>query len=89
MKLKEAMKIIGKDDSGFMVHFEKVEGAMLCGGYFPDKHDGENLIETAEEAWLLAQRFASKTKGKYVNIYVIDGDFKPVHDYKMRTFKNR
>jgi len=89
MNFKEAMKIIDSDDSGYMVHFEKIEGSMLRSGYFPDKHADEELIETEVEAWDLAKRFASKTKGKYVNIYVIDSNFRPVADYQNQTIKNR
>lgn len=91
MKFQDAKDIIsGKSNKiGFMVHFEHVEGGMLKSDYFPDKHAGERLIETEGEAWELARKFAKKTRGKCVNIYVIDEHFSPVKEYKNKEIKNR
>jgi hypothetical protein len=89
MKMSEAMEIIGSNESGFMVSYEHVEGCFLASGYFPDKHSGEPLIPTLEEAWALARAFAAKTYGKYVNIYVIDSHFVPVPGYKDGYITNR
>jgi len=90
MKHDEALKIINEGlDSGFMVSFEWVRNGGLISDHFPDKHAGEKLIETEEEAWKLVRKFARKTKGKCVNIYVIKSDFKPVEGYKSQYIKNR
>ena len=91
MKLTEAMKIIEggekEKEPGYMIDFEKVVGGMLHSGHFPEP--GEPLIETEEEAWELAKRFAAQTKGRYVNIYVIGSDFCPVKGYEKKMIKNR
>jgi len=90
MKYDEALKIINEDiNSGYMVAFEWKKGCMLHSDYFPDKHAGEKLIETEEEAWALAKKFADKTKGKVVNVYVVYENFIPVKNYKDRYIKNR
>lgn len=89
MKMTTALEIINREDKGFMVHFDEVKGAMLHSGYFPEKHEGEKLIETADEAWELAKSFAKKTKGKFVNIYVIGSDFRPLPDHSKNTILNR
>ena len=90
MKYQEALEIINnKINAGFMVEFEWVKSGILHSDHFPDKHVGEKLIETEEEAWELARKFASKTKGKCVNIYVIKNNFTPVEKYKLRLIKNR
>ena len=103
MKMKEAMAIIRKSEkakeksiekarkektTGFMVHFEVRERSILAARYFPDKHAGEKLIKTEEEAWELAHRFAKATPENYVNIYVIRGDnFVPVVGYNARAIR--
>jgi hypothetical protein len=90
MKYYEAKKIINKGlSSGFMVSFEWVKGSMLHSDHFPDKHADEKLIETEEEAWVLARKFAANTVGNCVNIYVSKGNFIPVDGYKLRYIKNR
>lgn len=90
MKYAEAMKIIKEGlNPGFMVHFDEIQGCCLCGKYFPDKHAGEKLLESEELAWDLARQFAARTYGKYVNIYVIDGDFYPVPGYEKKMIVNR
>ena len=90
MKMQDAIKIIDDaEKQGFMVSFEHAKGGMLLGDYFPDKHAGEKLIESEEIAWLLARQFAAKTRGKCVNIYVVDANFNPVKGYRERTIKNR
>jgi len=82
MKLDEAMKMIETKEQGFMVNFEVRGGSILRSDHFPDKHDGEDLIETEELAWELAERFARATdSAKYVNIYVVDHKHCPVAGY--------
>lgn len=77
MKLKRAMEIINSKQ-GFMVSFEHPVQGGAQSDHFPDKHAGEELIQTEEEAWDLAKKFAEQSKGTYYNIYVIGNDFKPV-----------
>lgn len=90
MKMHEAMRIIRDvKPKGYMVSFERSDGRFLTSDYFPDKHAGEPLIETEEEAWELAQRFAANTTGRYVNVYVVDRNFAPVPNYKQKIIKNR
>jgi len=89
MRMSEAMRIIAMVPRGYMVSFERVEGHILASDYFPDKHAGEPLIPTEEEAWALAAKFAAATKRKCVNIYVIGSDFRPVPDYRARMIENR
>lgn len=86
MKMQDAMKIINKSD-GFMVHFEKIEGSVLCSDYFPEKNSGEKLIETEYLAWQLAEKFANKTDSIIVNIYVVDSNFIPVEGYNSKILK--
>ncbi len=88
MKIKEVMEIINKPN-GFMVSFEWIEGSILRSDHFPEKHTGEQLIATEEEAWELARKFAGKTKGHTANIYVIDSNFGPVFGYSAKTIKNK
>ena len=79
MKFKEAIGIIcGEITKGYMVSFEEKDGLVLKSDHFPDKNAGEDLIETKEQAWELAKLFASKTKGRMVNIYIIDENFMPI-----------
>ena len=89
MKMKDALKIMDKETEGFMVSFElKIDG-MLYSDHFPEKHSGEDLIETEKDAWVLANEFANKMKGKAVNIYVVDNNFSPVHNYEDKRIRNR
>ena len=74
---------------GFMISFDVVKGNMLHSDHFPDKHAGEKLIKTEDEAWLIARRFASATDETYVNIYVIDDSFSPVKNYDLKKLKRR
>jgi len=69
--------------TGFMVSFELRERGMLASDHFPDAHNGEPLIQTEEEAWRLASEF-SKVSTRYVNIYVINQDYRPVAGYRER-----
>lgn len=97
MKNNEAMAIIKAAEKparytsvgGFMVSFEVVQGNILGSNHFPDKHAGEKLIKTEDEAWLIARRFASATDETYVNIYVIDSSFSPVKNYDLKKLKRR
>lgn len=77
----------GKDPKGFMVKFEhKIDGT-LRGSQFPDKHAGEPLIKTEEEAWELARKFAESLPQDYVNIFVVKEDFCPVEGYEEKILK--
>ena len=89
MKTQDAMDMINNKPKGFMVHFERCGDGFLRSDYFPEKHDGEPLIETEHEAWELANRFAKATKGSTCNVYVIDHTFSPVKGYKDREIVNR
>lgn len=90
MKINEAMKIINYDPNhGFMVSFEKIEGPFLRSDHFPDKHAGEELIPTEQEAWNLAAQFARKMSGQVVNVYVVNADFQPVRDYRNKMYLKR
>ena len=89
MRMGEAIGIINMERTGYMVHFERVEGSVLASDHFPDKHAGEPLIATEEEAWVLAAKFAAATYGKCVNLYVIGSDFRPVPRYAERMIVNR
>lgn len=89
MKFAEAVAIINEEPPGFMVFFEHVRGGFLHGDYFPEKWAGEALIPTESEAWDLAARFAAKTRGKYVNIYVVGSNFRPVVGYEAKKITNR
>jgi len=87
--MSEAIAIINSSpqNRGFRVSFEKKEGCILRSGYFPE---GEGpLIPTEDDAWILAIAFAKKTTGKYVNIYVVDHNYRPVPDYKNQAIENR
>lgn len=82
MRFEDAMDMIETKESGFMVNFEVREGSILRSDYFPDKHAGEELIKTEDEAWELAERFAKAVDASvYVNIYVINHTFHPVQGY--------
>lgn len=88
--MQEALDIINNEkESGYMVHFEHAESIFLRSDCFPDKNAGEKLIATEEEAWHLARKFAAKTFGKCVNIYVVDANFRPVQFYKDKIIVNR
>jgi len=89
MKMKDAMDIINEKSKGYMVSFEKIERTMLRSDHFPDKHSGEPLIDSERKAWALAHKFASKTYGKCVNIYVVDDNFRPVACYQQHMIINR
>lgn len=88
MKYREALDIINKKH-GYMVEFDHAGDGFLRSDNFPDKHAGEPLIQTEEEAWMLARKFANNTFGKCVNIYVVDYKFIPVEGYLDRKINNR
>ena len=91
MLMKEALVILdqnkNKKSKGFMVSFEVKEGSLLRSDYFPDKHAGEDLINSEEEAWAFAYWFANASEPEYVNILVIDSTFSPVKGYSEKMFK--
>jgi len=90
MKIKDALEIINAPDpTGFMVAFEWYGDGILRADHFPDKHGGDDLIETEAEALILAQKFANKMRGKACNLYVIDHNFHPVTGCRDRFIENR
>jgi len=91
MKYSKALEIIKNGFShGYLVSFEWKKGCILSSDHFPDKHAGEKPIETEREAWDLAKKFAAKTTGKCINIYVIRSDnFMPVPGYEAHEIENR
>lgn len=89
MRMSEAEAIIQGESKGFMVCFEWAAEGLLKSDYFPDKHAGESLIETEDEAWRMAVKFAEQTKGRAVNLCVTDHNFNRVDGYKEKLIKNR
>ena len=89
MKYQEALNMIEAKEFGFMVHFERVEGHMQHSDMFPDKHGGEDLIETEYEAWEIAERFAKAAPDNYINIYVINHKFSPVAGYESKKLRTK
>lgn len=91
MKMDDALRIIagGPMVPGFMVAFSHVEGRFERTDHFPDKHAGEPLIPSEDEAWELAIAFAEKTIGKCCNICVVDARFEPVPGYEARRIVNK
>jgi len=89
MKMQEALDIINgiPPQTGFVVRFERKHGAILAAHSFPD--DSEEAIPTEEIAWDLAHRFAAKTRGVMVNIYVAHEDGGPVENYQQLMIENR
>ena len=82
--MKEALDIINYKP-GFMVRFSRL-GKI---DHFPDKSSGDELIQSEEEAWELARKFAANMRGRAVTIYVVDQDFKPVEGYEQKFLSNR
>jgi hypothetical protein len=90
MKLSDAMSIIrhgGMKPPGFRVHFEHKNGNILTSDYFPESDEAP--FSSEESAWWYAEQFAQKTKGKCINIYVVDGSFVPVRYYELKMIENR
>lgn len=87
--MQEVYNILHNKKSGFMVHFEWYGDGFFKSDHFPDKHAGEELINTESEAWELAERFAKCLKGKICNLYVMNSDFSAVDNYKQREILNR
>lgn len=90
MKMQEAMNIMEAGPAGFMVTFERADGATLASDHFPEVRSGEPPIATEDEAWQMAAQFAAKTRKRCVNVYVIRReDFAPVPGYRERMIENR
>ena len=90
MKMEDALQIIESHPKGFMVAFERREGPFLVSDNFPDVRIGEPAIKTEAQAWDMAEKFAAKTVGECVNLYVIRReDFSPVNGYESRIIANR
>jgi hypothetical protein len=84
MRLNEAKKIIyeGIKPRGYRVSFERLDRHILKGDHFPDRD--EPMIQYEEEAWELAAKFAAITKGRNVNVYVVDDQWRPVPGYEAK-----
>ena len=89
MKMSEVLAIINERSQGFLVSFERKQGCILAHDYFPDRSAGDSLIKTEKEAWRWARDFAKKTKGRFINIYVVDHNYIPVPSYKEKMIENR
>jgi hypothetical protein len=91
MKHQEALDIINNSgkSKGFMISFDRIRGIMIEGHHFPDKHAGEELIETEGEAWELARKFADATFRECINIRVIDHKFRPLKTGFCEVIRNR
>ena len=89
MKMEEAKRIMEEGlDQGYLVHLERKHGNILSSDYFPDV--GEEPIKTEREAWELARKFAAKTVGQCVDIYVVRArTFRPVEGYRTHKINNR
>jgi len=90
MRLDEAKKAIyeGVKPRGYRVAFERVEGRILAGDHFPERD--EPPFKHEAEAWEWAEKFAKATKGRNVNLYVVDAEtWVPVPDYVSRKIDNR
>lgn len=91
MKMKVAMEIIDTYEEhknrqpGYMVEFEHRKHSILASGHFPDANKGDELIPTETKAWDLANRFNEATNSDYVNIYVIDQNYRPVANHANKT----
>lgn len=88
MRMREAERIMTANNpkpKGFRVRFHWVLGKQVRGGdYFPEGVD-EPLIADIDTAWVLAERFAKASKGKTVDVYVVDSEGTPVADYRTRV----
>lgn len=82
MRMSEALRIID-GIVGFRVVFERKERGLLVTDYFPAID--EPAIMDEERAWKLAARFAERTRGSCVNVFVGQvSDGKPVAGYEKR-----
>lgn len=99
MKFADALEIIGGEEKpdGYIVSFESKTGPTLGMDLFPDIWSNEFPIPDEEHAWRLAEDFAAKTKGKFINIHVCTvkklagGLFKikETDQYESRRIENR
>jgi hypothetical protein len=86
MKMIEALEAIRGEPRRYIVSFEVRERGMLKSDHFPDVREGEEGIESLEEAWRLAQAFASARKQDVVNVCVSHAEnFAPVEGYQERV----
>lgn len=82
MKITEAREMMRKA-AGYRVHFERREGGMLVSDYFPERD--EPAIVDLEDAWKLAEHWATVDPEVYVNVYVVNAlDWTPVAAYELR-----
>lgn len=91
MRMTDALELMRPRPvpTGYMVSFERIQGGCLTSDHFPDKHAGELLIQTEEEAWALAAKFAAASRGQCCNFYVVGADFAPVPGHAARSIANR
>lgn len=82
------MRIGLPPDAGYRVHFEEKDGKILTSGCFPDRN--EPALPTEEIAWAYARAFANKhTYGRFINIYIVDRQWRPVDGYREKMIVNR
>ena len=88
MKYLEALNMIqGDKKEGYLIHFEVIENGLLKSDYFPDFRNGEEPISSESEAWKIARQFANSTNSNYVNIYVMNTNFRPACNDWQAVFK--
>jgi len=99
--IKKMFEVPRTAEAGYMVRVNVVSGTPESGlkytsFHFPDKHKGEHLIGSEEDAWALAELFGILCKDhrftifndpcyRIEDIYVIGHDFRPVKNYDKRT----
>ena len=81
MRLREAQKLIrDRRTTGYVVTFAWRRGFDLEQDYFPAVNDGEPLLATSEEAYLLAEQFAEALRGEVTNVRVERRELVTVRD---------
>ncbi len=69
----------------FRVSFERREGGMLVSDHMPERD--EAAIGTLDEAWTCAERIDRSAPDTIVNIYVVDGLWRPAPGYRSRMLR--
>ena len=71
--------------TAFRVSFEQRVNGMLVSDHIPDRE--EAAMGTLEAAWALAERINRSAPDTIVNIYVVDGLWRPVPGYRNRMLR--
>ena len=89
MRVDEARALCAKL-TGFLVSYEERKRGILESGCIPWPHyDGEPPFGSEAEAWSFARFFADNAPDRFVNIYVVTANFRPVpgyQDQKLRAY---